>query len=56
PFTGIVRHISDTNVKSLWWYPAEIQKGVQRDTDEAQFEPMLIGFDKAMQQLVFKED
>lgn len=56
PFMVTARHISDTDVKVIWWYIAEVLEHVVKDTGEVQIEAMPFDLDEARQMLTFEED
>jgi 8-oxo-dGTP pyrophosphatase MutT (NUDIX family) len=56
PFMVTLRHIKDSEVKIIWWYVAELDRGVKRGAGESGFEPAFFALKEAVERLTFLAD
>ncbi|DAA79676.1 TPA_exp: Uncharacterized protein A8136_0449 [Trichophyton benhamiae CBS 112371] len=56
PFMLSTRKLGEYNVKLIWWYIAELEKGVRKMDGETGFTAQFFSCDEAIQRLTFRDD
>ncbi|KAG5208162.1 NUDIX domain-containing [Trichophyton interdigitale] len=56
PFMLSTRELGKYNVKLIWWYIAELEKGVQKTDGERGFTAQFFRCGEAIQRLTFRDD